>query len=270
MVSAKALYYGDKKTKKLLVREDGNTAVQLFGREPEIMAYAAKMLEDEGVKIVDINMGCPAPKITSNGEGSSLLKEPDVAVAIAKSVKDAVNIPVTVKLRRGWDCCPDAVFDISKMLDDVGVDAVCIHPRTREQFYSGKADWNVIKQVKENVSCTVIGNGDITSYVDYIKMKEETGCDAVMIAREACSRPWIFKECSVGHNIDVDFAERLDIIKYNYELALEFYGEYTAVTQMRKQFHCYIKGLPGAAKLKDGINRIYTYNEVMNFLNSLK
>lgn len=269
MVSAKALYYGDKKTRKLLVREDDDCAAQIFGREPEIMAIAAKMLQDEGVRLIDINMGCPAPKITGNGEGSVLMKELDVAVSVADAVKNAVNIPVTVKMRRGWNCCPDAVYELSERLDNIGIDAICVHPRTREQFYSGQADWDVIKNVKKDVKCIVIGNGDVASYEDYIRMKEYTGCDAVMISREACCRPWIFAECRERRSINVEFEEKMGIVREHYRLAVDFYGEHTAITQMRKQFHCYVKGMPGAAKFKDEINRISTYDEVNKFFDTL-
>lgn len=270
MVSAKALYYGDKKTRQLLAREDDLCAVQLFGREPEIMAYAAKLMQDEGVKMLDINMGCPAPKITSNGEGSALLKEPELAVKVAESVKKAVTIPVTVKMRRGWNSCPDAAEKIAPMLDDIGIDAICIHPRTREQFYSGRADRSVIKRIKDKVGTKVIGNGDVTSYDEYVDMKTSTGADGVMIARAASERPWIFRECIEGRTMEMSLAEKIRLIRHHYELAVDFYGEYLAITQMRKQFHCYIKGTPGASRLKDEINRISTYTEVKSFLDNIE
>lgn len=269
MVSAKALYYGDKKTKRLLVPEDGHCAVQIFGREPNIMSVVSKQLENEGVPLIDINMGCPAPKIVKNGEGSALLKEKELAARIVSEIKNAVNIPVTVKVRRGWTDCPDAVFELAQMLDDVGVDAICVHGRTREQYYSGKADWNVIKQVKSIVKCPVIGNGDVTSFDDCNRMIEQTGCDAVMIARAACSRPWIFEECINGETKNLSVEDRLKLILKHYELSVDFYGEQLAVPQMRKQFHCYIRGLPRAAKLKDDINKINSYEQVKQLINSL-
>ncbi len=267
MVSAKALYYGDKKTRVLLVPEDKMCAVQIFGREPDIMAVAAKMLEDEGFPLIDINMGCPAPKITSNGEGSSLMKEPFLAGEIVSKLKNTVKIPITVKMRRGWDDCPDAYVTLSEAVCKAGADAICIHGRTREQFYSGCSDWSVIKNVKEIVSCAVIGNGDVNSFSDYNKMMSETGCDAVMISRAASARPWIFEECISNKECCTDFSDRLALIKKHYELAMDFYGERLAIPQMRKQFHCYIKGMPGAAKLKDEVNKLNTYEEIKLFLN---
>lgn len=269
MVSAKALYYKDKKTEQLLVPEDGYCAVQLFGRDPDIMKYAAQLLESKGVPMIDINMGCPAPKIVNNGEGSALLKEPELAVRLAATVKNAVSIPVTVKMRRGWDSCPNVAFSISKELSAEGIDAICIHGRTREQYYSGSADLSIIKAVKESVSCPVIGNGDVCSAEAYRHMLEATGCDAVMIARAATNKPYIFEECITGveKKLPNDFTKKL-IIRH-YELCTEFYGEYVAIPQMRKQFHCYIKGMPNAAKLKNDINRINSYNEIMQFLSEL-
>ncbi len=269
MVSAKALYYGDKKTKRLLVPEDGLCAVQIFGREPNIMSVISKRLEDEGVPLIDINMGCPAPKIVKNGEGSALLKEKELAAAIVSEIKNEVSIPVTVKVRRGWTDEPDAVLELAQMLDAVGVDAICVHGRTREQYYSGRADWNVIKQVKNIVKCPVIGNGDVATFEDYNNMLEQTGCDAVMIARAACNRPWLFEECISGKNKDMSVEERLKLILEHYELSVDFYGEQLAIPQMRKQFHCYIRGLPRAAKLKDDINRINTYEQVKEMINGL-
>ena len=267
MVSAKALYYGDKKTRVLLVPEDKMCAVQIFGREPDIMAVAAKMLEDEGFPLIDINMGCPAPKITSNGEGSSLMKEPLLAGEIVNKLKNTVKIPVTVKMRRGWDSCPNAYVELAEAVNAAGADAICIHGRTREQFYSGHSDWSVIKAVKESVSCAVIGNGDVNSFDDYQKMLNETGCDTVMISRAASARPWIFEECISGKECCTGFSDRLSLIKKHYELAMDFYGERLAIPQMRKQFHCYIKGMPGAARLKDEVNKLNTYEEIKQFLN---
>lgn len=269
MVSAKALYYGDKKTQKLLEAEDDLCAVQIFGREPSVMCYAAKLLEERGFPVIDINMGCPAPKIVNNGEGSVLLKEPDLAVNIVESIKNTVKIPVTVKMRKGWNSCPNAAVELSKRLDSVGVDAICIHGRTREQYYSGDADWDIIAEIKQSVKCPVIGNGDVTDIASYNRMLEKTGCDAVMIARAACSRPWIFEECISGKEKNMSIEEKLQLIMHHYELSVDFYGEHMAIPQMRKQFHCYIKGLPGASKLKNDINSINTYNDVKKFLESL-
>lgn len=269
MVSAKALYYGDKKTQRLLVPEDNKCAVQIFGREPDIMAQISKQLEDSGVPLIDINMGCPAPKIVRNGEGSALLKEKELAAEIVYEIKKAVNIPVTVKVRRGWTECPDAVLELAEKLDEVNVDAICVHGRTREQYYNGKADWNVIRKVKNIVKCPVIGNGDVATFEDYNNIIEQTGCDAVMIARAACNKPWIFEECITGKTKAMSVEDRLKLILKHYELSVDFYGEQLAIPQMRKQFHCYIRGLPRAAKLKDDINKINSYEQVKKMINGL-
>lgn len=269
MVSAKALYYGDKKTQRLLVPEDDKCAVQIFGRDPEIMAQISKQLEDMGVPLIDINMGCPAPKIVKNGEGSELLKEKELAAEIVYAIKKAVNIPVTVKTRRGWTECPDAVLELAEKLNEVDVDAICVHGRTREQYYNGKADWNIIKEVKKLVKCPVIGNGDVATLEDYVNIIEQTDCDAVMIARAACNRPWIFEECATGHVKNMSIEDKLRLILKHYELSVDFYGEQLAIPQMRKQFHCYIRGLPRAAKLKDDINKINSYEQVKHMINDL-
>ena len=269
MVSAKALYYKDKKTEALLVPEDRMCAVQIFGREPDIMRYAAEELESRGAVMIDINMGCPDPKIVNNGEGSALLKEPDLAVRVADAVKSSVNIPVTVKMRKGWNSCPDAAVSLSKRLCDAGIDALCIHGRTREQYYSGNADWDIIKTIKESVSCPVIGNGDVCSAEDYKRMLSYTGCDAVMIARAATFAPYIFEECISGGGKALPCGFKKELIMRHYELCTEFYGEHTAIPQMRKQFHCYIKGVPNAAKLKNDINKINSYSEIRQFLMDL-
>ncbi|MBP3347371.1 MAG: tRNA dihydrouridine synthase DusB [Clostridia bacterium] len=269
MVSAKALYYGDKKTQRLLEAEDELCAVQIFGREPEIMKYAARLLEDRGVPMIDINMGCPVPKIVNNGEGSALLREKELAAEIVSSIKSAVKIPVTAKIRRGWDDMPDVAVDVAKLLDEAGVDAICVHGRTREQYYLRKSDRGIIKRVKDAVRCPVIGNGDVCSWEDYRSMLEETGCDGVMIARGACQKPWIFKECIDGRTYDIPLEERVRLMLRHYELSVEFYGEWLAIPQMRKQFHCYVKGLPGAAKLKDEINRLETLEQVKALLGAM-
>ncbi len=267
MVSAKALCYGDKKTKLLLTPEDERCAVQIFGREPDMMKKAAKMLEEEGFPMIDVNMGCPAPKIVDNHEGSYLLKEPELAGEIISEIKSCVKIPVTAKMRRGFEQCPDAALKVAKLVAQAGADALTVHPRTREQFYSGKADRSFIKRVKEIVSCPVIGNGDIDSPESASEMLETTGCDGVMIGREALSRPWIFRQINEGDFIPSG-EERLSVIKKHYSMAMEFYGEYVAVPLMRKQLHCYIKGLPGAAKLREKINTINTYEEIKTLLDA--
>lgn len=270
MVSAKALCYRDKKTVKLLTPEDNMCGVQLFGREPEVFALAAKMLEDMGVPLIDVNMGCPAPKIVNNGEGSALLKEPDVAVQIVESLKKAVKIPITVKMRKGWNGCPDAALQLSQKLVQAGVDGICIHGRTREQYYSGKADREIIRQVKQSVSCPVIGNGDVVDLESYRNMKQDTGCDGVMLARGAIASPWLIRECVTGVKQNPTWKEKRELILQHYEEAISFYGERMAVLQMRKQFHCYIKGMHHASAMKQKINEFETYAEIKQYLKGIE
>ena len=275
MVNAKALCYDDQNTKKMLKieEEEHPVAIQIFGSDPEYMGGAAKILNSYPNEILDINMGCPAPKVVKNGDGSALLKNPELAAKVLKAVVGNSEKPVTLKIRKGWDdTCINAV-EIAKIAEDCGISAIAIHGRTREQYYSGKADWDTIKQVKENVSIPVIGNGDVFEVEDAINMLNQTNCDAIMIGRGAQGNPWIFKR--INHYMQTGeilpeptLEEKINTAKKHLKLAVEEHGEYVAVREMRKHIAWYLKGLRNSARVRDEINKIESYEEVVNKLES--
>ena len=263
MVNAKALCYDDQNTKKMLKieEEEHPVAIQIFGSDPEYMGGAAKILNSYPNEILDINMGCPAPKVVKNGDGSALLKNPELAAKVLKAVVGNSEKPVTLKIRKGWDdTCINAV-EIAKIAEDCGISAIAIHGRTREQYYSGKADWDIIRQVKENVSIPVIGNGDVFEVEDAINMLNQTNCDAIMIGRGAQGNPWIFKR--INHYMQTGeilpeptLEEKINTAKKHLKLAVEEHGEYVAVREMRKHIAWYLKGLRNSARVRDEINKI--------------
>ena len=275
MVNAKALCYDDQNTKKMLKieEEEHPVAIQIFGSDPEYMGGAAKILNSYPNEILDINMGCPAPKVVKNGDGSALLKNPELAAKVLKAVVGNSEKPVTLKIRKGWDdTCINAV-EIAKIAEDCGISAIAIHGRTREQYYSGKADWDIIRQVKENVSIPVIGNGDVFEVEDAINMLNQTNCDAIMIGRGAQGNPWIFKR--INHYMQTGeilpeptLEEKINTAKKHLKLAVEEHGEYVAVREMRKHIAWYLKGLRNSARVRDEINKIESYEEVVNKLES--
>ena len=275
MVNAKALCYDDQNTKKMLKieEEEHPVAIQIFGSDPEYMGGAAKILNSYTNEILDINMGCPAPKVVKNGDGSALLKNPELAAKVLKAVVGNSEKPVTLKIRKGWDdTCINAV-EIAKIAEDCGISAIAIHGRTREQYYSGKADWDIIRQVKENVSIPVIGNGDVFEVEDAINMLNQTNCDAIMIGRGAQGNPWIFKR--INHYMQTGeilpeptLEEKINTAKKHLKLAVEEHGEYVAVREMRKHIAWYLKGLRNSARVRDEINKIESYEEVVNKLES--
>ena len=275
MVNAKALCYDDQNTKKMLKieEEEHPVAIQIFGSDPEYMGGAAKILNSYPNEILDINMGCPAPKVVKNGDGSALLKNPELAAKVLKAVVGNSEKPVTLKIRKGWDdTCINAV-EIAKIAEDCGISAIAIHGRTREQYYSGKADWDIIRQVKENVSIPVIGNGDVFEVEDAINMLNQTNCDAIMIGRGAQGNPWIFKRINhymqTGEILPNPTAEeKINTAKKHLKLAVEEHGEYVAVREMRKHIAWYLKGLRNSARVRDEINKIESYEEVVNKLES--
>ena len=273
MVSAKGIYYNNKNTEDLLRVEEAErpVALQLFGSDPQIMSEMAKKIEERNFDILDINMGCPVPKIVNNGEGSALMKNPILAGQIVEAMAKAIKKPVTVKIRRGFfkDECTAPEF--AKVLEQSGAAAIAVHGRTREQFYSGEADWEVIRKVKEAVKVPVIGNGDIFTPMDAKRMMEETGCDGVMIARGARGNPWIFKQTEEYLRSGIlpekpSFDEVIEMIKRHAVLITEFKGEYLGIREMRKHVAWYTTGYKGSAKLRGQINEVETMEQLVELL----
>ncbi len=274
MISAKALQYKNKNTKALLVihPEEYPVSLQLFGSDPDIVSEMAKGIEELPFQILDINMGCPVPKVVKNGEGSALMKNPKLVYQIVSKTVKAIRKPVTVKIRKGFDDMHVNAAEIAKIVEEAGGAAVAVHGRTREQYYSGKADWEVIRQVKEAVSIPVIGNGDVVSGETALAMMKQTGCDGVMIGRAAQGNPWIFRELAeygkTGVHLERPAKEmRKNAMLRHARLQIEFKGEYLGIREMRKHVAWYTKGMEGSAKLREAINRVESYDELEELLN---
>lgn len=269
MVSSKGLVMGDKKSAMLLTlgKEEKTAGAQIFGDDPDIMAKAAVKCLAFSPSVIDINMGCPAPKVAMNGGGASLMKEPQLAGRIVRAVRDAVDIPVTVKIRKGWDdSCVNAV-ELAKILEANGADAIAIHGRTRQQMYSGTVDLDIIRAVKKAVRIPVIGNGDITDIVSAANMLEYTGCDAVMIGRGAFGNPWLFRQINAYLDSGIvipppSLEEKMAVMLRHIAKMVEYKGEYTAMREARRHAAYYTKGLRGGAKFRAQMSSLETYDDL--------
>lgn len=271
MASAKAIFYGDEKTKNLLDVENEKRpiAIQVFGSDPKIMASAAKQIEEKA-DIIDINMGCPAPKVVKNGDGSKLLLDLELIGNIVSEVVSKTQKPVTVKLRKGWDDKNIVAVEAAKIIEKAGAKAITIHGRTREQYYGGNVDKDIIKQVKKAVDIPVIGNGDIKSTQDAIKMFEYTGVDGIMIGRATLGNPWlinnIINELTDKESVQITNEEKLKVMLEHLTLSIQEKGEYIAIREMRKHLSWYIKNSKDSSKMRDKINRIEQKDELIDCL----
>lgn len=277
MVSDKGLIYQNCHTLEMLKshEQERPVAVQIFGSEPESMAQAAKIVEASGAAdIIDINMGCPTPKIVKNGEGSALMRTPDLAFEIMAHVVKAVQLPVTVKIRKGWNDTSVNAVQMAKLAEQAGVAAVAVHGRTREQFYTGEADWGIIKQVKDHVRIPVIGNGDIRTPQDAAQMLTETRCDGIMIGRGSQGNPWIFRQ--VAHYLRTgellsgpSLTERMTILFRHLDMLVDCKGEYIGTREMRRHAAWYTKGLPHSAELRLKFNQAQSRQDFAEILHQL-
>ena len=273
MISAKAIYYNNRNTESLLEihPDERPVSLQLFGSDPKIMSEMAKRIEERPFAILDVNMGCPVPKVVKNGEGSALMKEPKLVYEIVNALVKAIEKPVTVKIRKGFDDDHVNAVEIAKIIEEAGASAVAVHGRTREQYYSGKADWDIIRQVKEAISIPVIGNGDVTSPQKAEELVRQTGCDGIMIARGAEGNPWIFSEMIAYEETGIvpprpDKDAVREMMLRHARLQLQYKGEYCGIREMRKHVAWYTKGLKGAARLREKVNEVESLENLLTSL----
>lgn len=273
MISAKGIQFNNKNTESLLEVSETERPIslQLFGSDPDILCSTAERIESREFDILDINMGCPVPKVVNNGEGSALMNHPELVGEIVRKVSQSISKPVTVKIRKGFHKNQENAVEIAKIAEANGAAAIAVHARTREQYYSGRADWDIIQKVKEAVCVPVIGSGDVVSPEDTVRMLEATGCDAVMIARGARGNPWIFEQIKayleLGSKLPKpDFLKVREMILRHAELSIKYKGEYTGIREMRKHVAWYTAGYPGSSRLRNKVNLIESLEELKELM----